>query len=77
MRLPIRSTRELGAEIRRQRKRQGIRQDDLAAIVGASHVALRDIERGKPTVQLERVLRVLDELGIAVTLDLPDDPRAG
>lgn len=76
MRISIRTPVELGAEIRRQRKRQGIRQDDLAAIVGASHVALRDIERGKPTVQLGRVLRVLDELGIAFSLDTPDDVGA-
>lgn len=63
----------LGRCIREARKRQGLRQDDLAAMVGVSHVFLGDVERGKPTVQLGRVLRVLAALGIGVTLHVPDE----
>lgn len=55
-----------------ERKRQALRQDDLAAMAGASDAFLRDLERGKPTVQLGKVLKVLDELGIRVVLELPD-----
>ena len=72
MSVPIHTTEELGAAIRRQRKRQHLRQQDLADIIGASHVFLRDVEQGKPTVQLGRVLKLLEELGIGVRLELPE-----
>lgn len=72
MHVPVLSPVEIGRAVREQRKHQGLRQEDLAAIIGASHVFLRDVEHGKPTVQLGRVLRLLDELGIGLVLDLPD-----
>lgn len=34
---------------------------------------LRDVERGKPTAQIGRILRVLDELGIKIYLDIPEE----
>jgi y4mF family transcriptional regulator len=67
----IRSPEDLGRLIREQRKRQGLRQVDLAAMVGASHVFLGDVEKGKPTVQLGRVLQLLDELGLVLRVELP------
>lgn len=68
----IRNTEDLGRLIRDQRKRQGLRQTDLAAIIGASHVFVGDVEKGKPTVQLGRVLRLLDELGLELRVSVPD-----
>ncbi len=64
---------ELGRLVRAVRKTQGLRQDDLASMINASHVFLGDVERGKGTVQLGRVLAVLRELGIAVHLDVPPE----
>ena len=68
----IRTAEDLGRLIREQRKRQGLRQTDLAAIIGASHVFVGDVEKGKPSVQLGRVLRLLDELGLELRLSAPD-----
>lgn len=68
----IRTAEDLGRLIREQRKRQGLRQTDLAAIIGASHVFVGDVEKGKPSVQLGRVLRLLDELGLELRLSVPD-----
>lgn len=68
----IRTAEDLGRLIRDQRKRQGLRQTDLAAIIGASHVFVGDVEKGKPSVQLGRVLRLLDELGLELHLSVPD-----
>jgi len=73
MQTTITSTKALGEVIRRQRKRQGLRQADLAAMVGASHVFLGDVEKGKPTVQWGRVLQLLDELGLQLSVEIPDD----
>jgi len=74
MQIPVSSVTDIGAAIRAERKRQHLRQDDLAGMVDSSHVFLRDVECGKPTVQLGRVLRLLQELGIRITLDIPDPP---
>lgn len=68
----IRTAEDLGRLIREQRKRQALRQTDLAAIIGASHVFVGDVEKGKPSVQLGRVLRLLDELGLELRLSVPD-----
>ncbi|MFF7710003.1 helix-turn-helix domain-containing protein [Pseudomonas sp. NPDC007930] len=62
---------EIGAIVRQLRKDSGVRQDDLAAMVGRSHVTLRELEQGKTTVALGTVLQVLEELGVRVYLDVP------
>lgn len=72
MRHPIHTPDDIARLILAERKRQKLRQDDLAAAAGASDAFLRDVERGKPTVQLGKVLEVLGELGIRVVLEIPD-----
>ena len=71
MHIPIHSVAELGIAIRAVRKEQGLRLDDTAGSAGVGHVFLREVERGKETVQLGRVLQVLDELGIHLSIDIP------
>lgn len=73
MQLPIRSVSDLGMAIRAVRKEQGLRQDDTAGSAGVGHVFLRDVERGKETVQFGLVLKVLDELGIQLSIDVPGE----
>lgn len=70
MKQTIQSTRELGWVLRAVRKSSHVRQDDLAALVGVSKQFAVDVEAGKPTVQFGRVLRLLDELGIVLSVDL-------
>lgn len=69
MRIAVESVENVGVVIRAMRKVSGIRQDDVS---GVSHVFLRDLEKGKETVQFGRVLKVLDELGIRMVLELPE-----
>jgi len=69
----IRTPEDIGRVIREQRKRQRLRQAELAAMIGASHVFLGDVEKGKPTVQLGRVLALFDELGLKLSVDVPGD----
>lgn len=69
MRIWVRSVESVGVAIRAMRKASGIRQDDVP---GVSHVFLRDLEKGKDTVQFGRVLKVLDELGIRMVLEVPE-----
>jgi len=67
MDIPITSPQQLGLLIRATRKAQKLRLDDLAGTAGVGHVFVREVERGKETVQLGRVMRLLGELGIELT----------
>lgn len=56
--------KDLGETIRRERKRLGLRQDELAAVSGVGLRFLVELERGKPTAEVGRALRVFDALGL-------------
>ena len=56
-----------------RRIQQHIRQDDLGSMIDCSHKFIGDVEKGKTSVECGRVFRLLNELGIKVHLDLPDD----
>lgn len=72
MKKTIHTAADLGMVIRAVRKDAGVRQDDLAGVVGVSRQFTVDAERGKPTIQLGRVLRLLEELGVELTVDLTE-----
>lgn len=76
MRLQVSSPDQLGLAIRAVRKATGVRQDDLAGTLGLSTRFASEVEHGKPTAQLGKVLQLLDALGIGVTLELPDEAAA-
>ncbi len=63
---PIRSSIELGAVIRDQRKRFSLTQLDLAGLGNTGNRFIVDLENGKPTVQLQKVLDLMDLLGLEV-----------
>ncbi|WP_342782993.1 helix-turn-helix domain-containing protein, partial [Pseudomonas nicosulfuronedens] len=67
----VRTAEDIGNVVRKARKTQRILQDDMADMIGKSHVHLRDIEKGKGTVALSSVLKLFEELGIRVYLDVP------
>lgn len=73
MLVPISSVQEAGVAIRAMRKRAGIRIDDFALIAGVSKQFMTDLENGKPTVQMGKVLGLLQRMAIGVSLDLSDD----
>lgn len=73
MKKTIASPEDLGLLIRAVRKSTNVRQDDLSAVAGVSRQFAIDVERGKPTAQLGRVLLLLKELGITLTADIPDE----
>ncbi|MFT3804463.1 MAG: helix-turn-helix transcriptional regulator [Burkholderiaceae bacterium] len=65
---PVRSSTELGALIREQRKRLALTQLDLAGLGNTGNRFIVDLENGKPTVQLQKVLDLMDLLGLEVTV---------
>ena len=75
MLVKVTSPQELGLIVRAVRKQQKLRMDDVAGSAGVGPVFVRDVERGKPTVQLGRVMKLLAELGVTLNVDIP--PAAG
>ena len=70
----IRSITDLGLAVRTARKAHGMRQPDLAAASGTSVRFIVELERGKATAQVGKVLHVLRMLGLRVSLSAAD-PR--
>ena len=68
MKVRITTPSDLGFIVRATRKAQGLRLDDLAAFAGVGPVFAGDVEYGKETVQLGRVLKLLKQLGLEVDL---------
>ena len=69
--MEVRSAKQLGAAIRGTRTSLKIPAEDLAAMVGTSHAFLSRLEQGKATAALQKLFITLNELGIAMHLDLP------
>lgn len=65
---PVRSSVELGAVVREQRKRLALKQLDLAGLGNTGNRFIVDLENGKPTVQLQKVLDLMDLLGLELVV---------
>ena len=63
----IRNTEDLGRIVRNARKLQKLSQDDLAGMAGTGRRFIVDLEKGKQTLQLGKVLRVLRTLGVSLS----------
>lgn len=59
---------QLGKIIRDERKRQGLTQPELALVCGTGVRFIVDIEKGKATSHVGKVLFVLERLGLKVTI---------
>ncbi|MGV8894414.1 MAG: helix-turn-helix domain-containing protein [Burkholderiaceae bacterium] len=73
MRISITQPAELGSLVRATRKAQKLRQDDAAGAIGVSDVFLMRLENGAPGARLDKILQVLNELGIVLYADMSDD----
>jgi transcriptional regulator with XRE-family HTH domain len=62
----------LGDAIRHFRTEAGLTQAQLAEKAGLHRSYLSELEGGKETEQLKRLLRVLRQLGVRMTLDKAD-----
>lgn len=62
------SVSDLGAELQRARKQNGLTQEQLAELAGISERTLRSIERGAGNLSIEAVLSVADVLGLRIVV---------
>ena len=63
--------KQIGAVIRETRKNLGVTQKDLALTSGTGIRFIIDLEKGKDTCEIGKALRVLNTLGIKITLTPP------
>lgn len=73
--MQIRTPAEVGMLVRSRRKELGWTQDDLAKRLRTSRPWVVQIETGKATAQLGRVLSALLELGIELHVTTPNTAR--
>ena len=71
MLITISQTKQLGQIAKLVRKNQGLDQASAGMLCGNGSTFTSEFENGKPTVELGRVLNVLNALGVTLTVDLP------
>jgi HTH-type transcriptional regulator / antitoxin HipB len=62
---------EIAKTVRYYRKQSGLSQQALAKLAGVGKTVIFDIEKGKETVQLNTLLKVLDILNIQMKFETP------
>jgi len=64
----IQNAMELGKMVASQRKAQGLTQSDLAGLAQTGTRFISDLENGKGTVQFDKVMQILNLLGLDVVI---------
>lgn len=59
---------DVGTELRRVRLQRGMTIEDVAFAAGVNRRVVSELERGKPTVQFDIVLRIMTVLGLDLEL---------
>lgn len=72
MKFSLTTVEDAGIVIRALRKQSGIRIDDFALTAKVSKQYMSDLEGGRPTVQMGRVLAMLQSMGVRLSMELPD-----
>ena len=65
------TAKNIGETVYKTRKAMGVTQKDLALTSGTGLRFIIELEKGKPTCQLEKTLAVLNTLGIKIDLIPP------
>ncbi len=74
---PASGAAQIGATVRGRRKLLRLTQKQLAELASCGPDFLYDLERGKPTVQLGKLVAVLDALGLKLEVVRAGDWIAG
>lgn len=70
----VTSVDALGKFIREIRKQQGLTQADIAGLGAIGNRFVVDLEKGKPTIQLQKTLDVLALLGLELVVRKKGQP---
>jgi y4mF family transcriptional regulator len=64
----IKTVSGLGTFVRDQRKKKGWSQTELAQRAGVSRLWIGNLEKGKPSLEIELVFKALRALGISINI---------
>ncbi|OAI12794.1 transcriptional regulator [Methylomonas koyamae] len=64
----IQNAMDLGKMVASQRKAQGLTQSDLAGLAQTGTRFISDLENGKGTLQFDKVMHILNLLGLDVVI---------
>lgn len=67
--IQVQTAEDLGRAIRSQRKADGLTLAEAAGLINVGVRFLSELENGKPTVRLDKLLRVLSALGLQLHLN--------
>lgn len=64
-------TKKIASLVHYYRKQSGLSQQELARLAGVGKTVIYDIEKGKESVRLNTLLKVLDVLNIQIKFETP------
>lgn len=65
------SAEEIGRFVQDERKRQGLTQIQLAGLAGTGVRFVSDLENGKGTIQVQKLLSIVHALGLGMFIFSP------
>ena len=68
MGIQIFNSKDLGKVIRQIRKKQKLTQEDLSGLTGTGRRFIVELEQGKETAQIGKVLHVISALGVSIEI---------
>lgn len=69
--LEQKTVKDIGALVQSERKRQGVTQLQLAGLAGTGIRFISDLENGKGTIQVQKLLAVVRTLGLGLYIFSP------
>ena len=70
------TTNDIAKIVHHCRKQSGLSREALARLAGVGKTVVFDIEKGKETVQLNTLLKILDVLNIKMKFETPFTTRS-
>ena len=67
--MKIADSKSLGQAVRRRRKELNYTQAYLSEFTGLSVTFISDLERGKPTAEIEKAIRLINILGMDLLIE--------
>ena len=73
--ITVKSIQEIGDLVREQRKKLALKQMEAAGLLGVGVRFLSELERGKETLEVGKVIKVLMGLGLSLSLEIKHEPK--
>lgn len=69
--IELKTVKEIGTLVRNERKRQNVTQLQLAGLAGTGIRFVSDLENGKGTIQVQKLLKIVQTLGLGLFVFSP------